>query len=196
MNNRSEATVLVGDFLSTSRETLSATFNQNSVKIILNTDCKSSSGSGSGDSHPTSRRVFAIGSPPFSNCRLQDIRSARLLRHSSTDTTGDDHIDGADTDLLSDYPLLFLTHCAHQLGAERIAFLLPERCNKSSFVESALRALNSPVSCKGLVLEDDDVCRQNWTLAKTVPGDGKFEFAGKIVRLPCVIQLWQRENKC
>eukprot|EP01039_Chlorochromonas_danica_P000900 gene900-981_t len=142
MNNNSHATILVEDFLSTTRESLSTA--------------------------------------------LQKIRNSQLSQCVSTNTIGEDHLEGID-DECADYPMLFLKHCAHQLQAEKIALLLPVRCAKTSFIESAFRILNNPSSYEELV------CQQKWTLAKMVAGDGSFELAGTVVRLPCIIHLWERE---
>eukprot|EP00981_Chlorochromonas_danica_P007969 scaffold1931_cov215-Ochromonas_danica.AAC.25 len=186
MNNNSHATILVEDFLSTTRESLSTAYSHTNTTSHSCHSSGSSSSSSSSGSGLFATRVFVAGSPPFSNCRLQKIRNSQLSQCVSTNTIGEDHLEGID-DECADYPMLFLKHCAHQLQAEKIALLLPVRCAKTSFIESAFRILNNPSSYEELV------CQQKWTLAKMVAGDGSFELAGTVVRLPCIIHLWERE---
>uniref|UniRef100_A0AAV1V275 Site-specific DNA-methyltransferase (adenine-specific) n=1 Tax=Peronospora matthiolae TaxID=2874970 RepID=A0AAV1V275_9STRA len=109
---------------------------------------------------PADKFVVAVGNPPFG-------------------TKGKNR-----TDLVHD----FSRHAASEWRARVIAFIVPERCSRPSFVETTLQQLN----CQQM---DTETVASSWTLAMELPlTDYEFEFGArealKRVRQPSLLQLF------
>lgn len=112
-----------------------------------------------------------------------------------------------------DYPLLFLAHCAVALRAERIVFILPDRCAQEGFIQKATRAMNGECASgettgadrpttKRIRLNDsyngggrDINSGGEWRLTSCVAGDNSFDLLGKVIKQPTVIQRWDRHHR-
>ena len=136
----------------------------------------SSSNNSSNSCGRTSYKI-AVGNPPYS------IRN--ILNDSTVPSSTIDGIDGDDEDG-DDGALLFIVHCACVLRVDRIVFVLPERCDKSTFINKVLHHLN--VSTPG---ESDEMeKRKIWYLKQSIPADSSFDLLGRIVKQPSVVQVW------
>ncbi|UIZ27423.1 hypothetical protein KXD40_005910 [Peronospora effusa] len=107
----------------------------------------------------TEKLVVAIGNPPF-GARGDDGRD--LVHH-------------------------FFQHAAREWRAGVIAFIVPERCSRPTFIEKTLQQLNG--------LQSDETNLSSWKLITQLPlTDYQFEFRErdklKLVRQPSVFQLF------
>lgn len=108
-----------------------------------------------------------------------------------------------------DYPLAFLAHCAVALRAERIVFILPDRCAQELFIQKATRAMNGECASdetgadhptkKRIRLNDSsngrDTSGGEWRLTSCVAGDSSYDLLDKVIKQPTVIQRWDRHNR-
>ena len=72
----------------------------------------------------------------------------------------------------------FLVHSANILKAERIVIIAPTRCGKHRYVAQCLQEMNKS---------------GNWILAEQVEGDKHFELAGSVVKIPSILQVYERQ---
>eukprot|EP01033_Poteriospumella_lacustris_P009630 gene9630-6891_t len=110
-----------------------------------------------------------------------------------------------------DYPLLFLAHCAVALRAERIVFILPDRCAQEGFIQKATRAMNGECASDETTGADhhpttkrirlnDSSCSSGggrdadsggeWRLTSCVAGDNSFDLLGKVIKQPTAGDLF------
>jgi hypothetical protein len=160
------ASVHVGDFLTTCRETL------------LSPAC-------------TGRELVVVGGPPYSITAPHDL--AELSSSSGGASASGSETEPAVSKVSSavdyvgasrdDYPLLFMRHAA-ELEACRVVFILPDRCGQPSFIERAAEALNQQGRRRGGSGE--------WRMTACQPGDSSFDLLGRVIKQPAVIQRWDR----
>jgi len=112
---------------------------------------------------PTSR-VIVVGSPPY----------------TIGGGTGDLNTEGsAAADTGRDLPLNFLVHSAAILHAHSIIFLMPQRCSKPKFLDRALQDMQTESGSE-------------WVLSLEQPADSVFDFVGRQISQPVVIQVYDR----
>mmetsp|Transcript_3898 Transcript_3898/g.8891 ORF Transcript_3898/g.8891 Transcript_3898/m.8891 type:complete len:437 (-) Transcript_3898:69-1379(-) len=176
-------------------------------------------------------RVVVVGGPPFTI-----VPEALAVAASSADRSlGSEALDDAEVPCFpgidspfdyaahsrSDFPLLFLRHCALELCADKIVFILPERCAHPTFVAAATAAMNGTVpgvagvpgvprgttpSCPhdsnaqiggvssgGALIKGET---GSWAMVETVMADYSFTLVGRAIRQPAVIQAWHRSTEC
>ena len=128
---------------------------------------------------------------------------------------------GVDALLRRDYPSRFITHAA-ALGARRIAYLLPVRCAKEAFVEGVMRELEQQETGAGGGGglggtgrgagggggvegggggggEAEDGAEDGaggWSVTTVDAPERTFDFRGRDVPQPSVIQVWLRRKQC
>lgn len=109
------------------------------------------------------RTVVAVGNPPFG------------------DKTGDRE---QGEPPVADLVVRFMAHAAAEWRARLLVFIVPERCGKPAFVQSALQALAA----------SSDGCR--WQLESSTPlGGHTFELGAKQVKQPSVLQVISRASQ-
>jgi predicted RNA methylase len=109
------------------------------------------------------RTVVAVGNPPFG------------------DKTGDRE---QTEPPVADLVVRFMAHAAAEWRARLLVFIVPERCGKPAFVQSALQALAAT----------SDGCQ--WLLESSTPLDGHtFELGAKRVKQPSVLQVFSRASQ-
>eukprot|EP01038_Epipyxis_sp_PR26KG_P005328 gene5328-7394_t len=69
-------------------------------------------------------KIVVIGNPPFSYHNISNNEN------------------GVIDDKIEDYPYSFLMHSCKEINADRIVFLLPKRCNNTSFIEKCESNMN------------------------------------------------------
>lgn len=110
--------------------------------------------------------TIVVGSPPYTN----GGGTGQLT------STGDAVLDTG-----RDLPLHFLVHSCSRVGlqADRVIFLLPLRCSKRTFIARAIAEMTAAAGSP-------------FTLFRQIAADGEFEFAGRKVSQPAVIQEYRR----
>lgn len=82
-----------------------------------------------------------------------------------------------------DLPLQFIRHAAVVLNPRKIVFLLPPRCAEPEFIERTLCSM-----------QNDDIAegkdKSSWQVITHPAPCNEFDFCGRIIRQPSVIQVW------
>ncbi len=197
--------VIVQDFLTTSRKSFAAHIttddnNGNSNINSINNNCTSNhsrndiDSSGCNTTSSSSQCIVVVGGPPYS------IVNKSLLVDTSSSNTDlpenqtAEHFDYSASNR-DDYPLLFLLHCA-LVRAERIVFILPDRCGSASFVAKATQLMNSAPKHDNdktdpeVQSENKSCDSRRWRLTSSAVGDNSFDLVGKVIHQPAIIQRW------
>ena len=99
-----------------------------------------------------------------------------------------------DQDTGRDLPFRFVLHSALDLRATKIAFIVPPRCSDPEYicrVKEAIECKNKsgPGFCTCI---ERSRCNGSWKVQTFQPPDTCFQFRGRIVRQPVIIQVWER----
>ena len=80
-----------------------------------------------------------------------------------------------------DLPLQFICHAARELKPRKMVLLLPPRCGEGSFIDRT----------KESIVQGGDVeyC-DSWNVVTVPAPNNEFNFCGRIIRQPAIIQQW------
>lgn len=80
-----------------------------------------------------------------------------------------------------DLPLQFISHAARELKPRKMVLLLPPRCGETSYIERTKETIIN----RGVV--GDGI---SWDVVTVPAPNNEFDFCGRIIRQPSIIQLW------
>lgn len=84
-----------------------------------------------------------------------------------------------------DLPFQFIVHSAVHLFANVIIFLLPVRCSNEIFIER----------CKHEIETQSQSDSVDWIVSHVQPSNNEFDFCGRLIRQPVIIQIWERRSR-
>ena len=112
------------------------------------------------------QKIVVVGCPPYT----------QTIKTSSIPVPVDQNID-----LLE----VFFLHCAHTLMADKIIFVVSDRCGSSNYINNLSNLLNRQPTNPTLYNQ------KSWTLVQMTDADNTFEISGRNISQPSIIQVWE-----
>jgi hypothetical protein len=137
------------------------------------------------------QNVEAFKMPPALNNRRLTFRCKNFLSMTKDDVLSEATslwtiVFGGPPYTPKDLSEKFIHHSIHELGADIVVFLLPERCGKDAAgIQEALNSQPNKISNT----------RQQWKFVNKELANSTFDFEGDNVTQPSILQCWYKTER-